>query len=358
MTNPDLTQETEKLVRSWDQHDATWLRDYLVAGVEDPRVNLQSILSRHFLIRSIAGCQFESLMEQEYRFAAVMDWVCRVARLSADEEGRQVLLYALAKGADNAEGLEIPSFISRAYTSLPMLLEGQQVPNYLEKFLSSASTAAGGALSEPDILNTFQRIWRENLHPQKESWRPAKVLEVACGSANDYRFWDRYGLAPLLNYTGIDLCQKNIENARALFPTVQFKTGNVFEIAAEAKAYDYCVLQDLLEHLSLEGMEKAVDELCRVTSEGMCVGFFQMDERPEHMVRPAEDYHWNLLSMSRMKQLFADRGFVSQVIHVNTFLLQQFGWGEMHNKNAYTFFLKAVSPPSGDPRRSLNEPVC
>jgi hypothetical protein len=44
------------------QHDAGMLRDYLVAGVEDPRLNLQSVLSRHFLARALTGERFRALM--------------------------------------------------------------------------------------------------------------------------------------------------------------------------------------------------------------------------------------------------------------------------------------------------------
>ena len=50
-----LKLESEKLARSWMQHEPAKLRDYLVAGIEDPRINLQSILSRHFLVRSVFG---------------------------------------------------------------------------------------------------------------------------------------------------------------------------------------------------------------------------------------------------------------------------------------------------------------
>ena len=49
MIEPSLQEESDKLARSWMQHDAGMLRDYLVAGVEDPRLNVQSVLSRHFL---------------------------------------------------------------------------------------------------------------------------------------------------------------------------------------------------------------------------------------------------------------------------------------------------------------------
>src|SRR5215813_6066871 len=95
-----LRQESEKLARCWMQHEAIWLRDYLVAGVEDPRCNIQSILSRHFLVRSIFGNQFEELFEQEIRFGAVMNWLRDIAGKSDDEDVPAGILHALRKGAD------------------------------------------------------------------------------------------------------------------------------------------------------------------------------------------------------------------------------------------------------------------
>jgi len=68
-----LKAESERLARSWMQHEAAGLRDYLVREVEDPRINLQSIFSRHFLLRALFGERFLWLMEQEYRFAASMN---------------------------------------------------------------------------------------------------------------------------------------------------------------------------------------------------------------------------------------------------------------------------------------------
>ena len=66
----------------------------------------------------------------------------------------------------------------------------------------------------------------------------------------------------------------NIENARARFPNVRFKVGNAFELHWPDKAFDYCVVHDLFEHLSLEGLHTAVREVCRVTRQGLCVSFF------------------------------------------------------------------------------------
>jgi hypothetical protein len=65
MIRPSLRQESDKLNRSWMQHEAGMLRDYLVGGVEDPRLNVQSVLSRHFLIHTLTGERFSALMDQE-----------------------------------------------------------------------------------------------------------------------------------------------------------------------------------------------------------------------------------------------------------------------------------------------------
>ncbi|HYG33382.1 MAG TPA: class I SAM-dependent methyltransferase [Clostridia bacterium] len=363
--NEFLREESEKLTRSWMQHEASWLRDYLVAGVEDPRINLQSILSRHFLTRAVAGSRFNSLLEQEYRFAATLGWLQKVVGQPENAEERDAIRHALQHGADNAEGIEIPHLVLRAFASLPVAADGVIIPNYLESFLSEPDAATDANTWRNTIFNTFCGLWREALEREFPSTGleqrhsnlgqgshnqtvqselmppPISVVEPACGSANDYRFVNACGLARLLNYTGFDLCATNIENARALFPGVRFETGNVFEIAAADKSFDYCIVHDLFEHLSLEGMQIAVNEVCRVTRHGLCIGFFQMDETPEHLARPVDDYHWNLLSVDRMKEAFASRGFHARVIHIGTFLRQHVGCSQTHNPNAYTFLLHA-----------------
>jgi len=85
-----------KLARSWMRHDAAWLEDYLVASVEDPRLNLQSILTRHFLVTALTGDRFVALMEQEYRFAAGrMNWLKTFAERAGAPEDFASVLHAL-----------------------------------------------------------------------------------------------------------------------------------------------------------------------------------------------------------------------------------------------------------------------
>src|SRR5437879_6350055 len=113
-----LRQESEKLVRCWMQHEANWLGHYLVAGVEDPRRNVQSILSRHFLVRALFGDRFDALMIQEILFAAVMNWLLGLSTQATGAEDLEAVLHALKRRADNAEGIPIPHFVLQAFATL------------------------------------------------------------------------------------------------------------------------------------------------------------------------------------------------------------------------------------------------
>ncbi len=359
--DPALELESKRLAQSWLQHDAARLRDYLVAGVEDPRINLQSILSRHFLLRVLAPGDCAPLMEEEYRFAAALNWLVQLAGRAADNQELLEVLHALRRGGDNAEGIEIPAFVGRTFARLPVHASGVTVPNYIEAFLSGARIGSPQAQPHQPSLDTFRDLWRNVLagrggagvRPSSgEAASPAgsavehpsgpavSVLEPACGSANDYRFLEAYGIAQRIEYHGFDLCATSVENARALFPGVRFGIGNVFEIAAPDKRFDFCFVHDLFEHLSPAGIQAAVKEVCRVTRRGLCVGFFHMDEIPAHQVRPLRDYYWNTLSMARMKELFAACGFDARALHIGAFLRSHTGCDQTHNPLAYTFIAR------------------
>jgi SAM-dependent methyltransferase len=330
-----LKLETEKLVRSWMRHDGPFLRDYLVADVEDPRINVQSILSRHFILATLFGNRFEEPLLHELRFAGVMNWLVQLSKRAGGEEERQAVLHALKLGADNAEGVEIPRFVAHTFATLPVGVGEITVPNYVQDILGRPVSEPNPQTGDWHSFNTFLDLWRDAL--VKEAPQRISLLEPACGSANDYRFLEAYGIARLVDYAGFDLCEKNVANARALFPHTRFEVGNVFEIPAADQSFELCFAHDLLEHLSLAGLERAVAELGRVTRRGLCVHFFQMDEMPDHIVRPVGEYHVNTLSLSTTEALFAQHGFTEQPLHIGSYLRQRVGYSETHNPDAYTF---------------------
>jgi SAM-dependent methyltransferase len=316
------------------------LRDYLVADVEDPRINVQSLLTRHFLIFGLTG-RHQELAEQELRFAACLNWVLEFAKDNPAADAWAGVRFALRHGADNAEGVDLPHFLRQTFHSFPARVESLRVPNYLGAVLEDTVFEGTRPRLPTAVLNTFMSLWREVL--AADAVPPCRVLEPACGSANDYRFLKRCGLAERLDYTGFDLCAKNVQNARALFPDARFEVGNVFEIAAADRAFDYAYVHDLFEHLSPAGLAAAAKELGRVTRSGLCLHFFNMDEIAEHVVRPVDEYHWNTLSLERVIELFAAEGFTGQAFHIGTFLRRRVGCGRTHNPNAYTLLLGSAT---------------
>jgi SAM-dependent methyltransferase len=330
-----LKLETERLARSWMRHDESFLRDYLVADVEDPRINVQSVLSRHFILATLFGNRFEELMLHELCFAAVMNWLLQLAKRAGGEEERHAVLHALKQGADNAEGVEIPRFVTQTFATLPVGVGEITISNYLQEFLTRPSVGPGLQTGKENPVNTFLELWRTTL--ARKTPPRISVLEPACGSANDYRYLEAFGVARLVDYCGFDLCERNVANARSLFPQGRFEAGNVFEITAADQSFDLCFAHDLLEHFSLAGLERAVAELCRVTRHGLCVQFFQMDEMPDHIVRAVGEYHLNTLSLAKTEALFTQHGFTVQPLHIGSYLRQRVGCGGTHNPDAYTF---------------------
>ncbi|MBN2316210.1 MAG: methyltransferase domain-containing protein [Sedimentisphaerales bacterium] len=326
----NLKLETQRLAKSWMRHDRKILRDYLVKDVEDPRINVQSILTRHFFVRQLFGEQFDDLMEHELRFSLVMNWVLQLLKKPVRLCQLQAVLDALLMGEENAEEFEIPPYVTETFSSLAL-------PNYICDVLSGWPVETCDGSIPAYFLSTFLTIWQEVL--DCEFSRRLSVLEPACGSANDFRFIDAYGIGQFLDYTGFDLCGKNICNAKQMFPDICFKVGNVLEIDAGDKSFDYCFVHDLFEHLSIEAMEVAIGQMCRVARRGICAGFFNMHENDRHVVRGIGDYHWNTLSVAETKAAFEQYGFVVQVIHIDSFLRSRFDFSDTHNKRAYTFIL-------------------
>ena len=322
--------ETERLEKSWMRYDRATLRDYLVRDVEDPRINIQSILTRHFLIERLFGKRFDAIMAQELRFELVMNWLIGLQKKLVKAGQLHAVLSSLLAGEDEAEGLEIPPYISETFAALA-------VPNYICDLLCWAPVETTDVPIPDYLISTFQAIWREVL--ADELPQNISVLEPACGSANDYRFIDAFGIARLIDYTGFDLCEKNIRNARQMFPNACFKVGNALEIGAEDKAFDYCFVHDLFEHLSVDAMEAAIAEICRVTRKDISAGFFNMHDGESHIIKAVDDYYWNNLSMAETKAIFERHASVVQVFHIDKFLRSKFRCGDTHNKGAYTLII-------------------
>jgi ubiquinone/menaquinone biosynthesis C-methylase UbiE len=293
---PRIAKEEQQLRKAWVRHRSEMLDVYLVSGYQDPRLNIQSILGRHMLVRALFGSAFESLMQEELAFAVELNEEMRVR---ARELGVSL---GVTMDAERRAGMQ----------------------RVMEPIDPKAST--------------YAHRWREALEGRRA--RPLRVVELACGSANDYRAFVDYGIARFLDYTGFDLNPKNVANAKERFPDVDFREGSILSLPLADRSVHYVVAFDILEHLSLQAMQQALDEAVRVARRGLYIAFFRMAEAPEHVEQPRGHYHYNTLSAPRMRSYLEQRYSSVDLVSVDAYLQQKFGYSHTHNRMAYSVVAK------------------
>jgi ubiquinone/menaquinone biosynthesis C-methylase UbiE len=284
------------LKRWWNRASPEALDRYLVSGYQNPRINLQSILVRHFLARRIFddAAELEELMTAEVAFAIELNETLRV---TADELG-------VTMGA------------------------------YLDRTKAEEVSRVEAAIADRET--EFAQRWREALEGREGS--RLGVLELACGSANDYRAFAEYGLAPYLDYLGIDLTPKNIENARRRFPGVRFEVGDITALSAPDGSYDYVVAFDIFEHLSPESIELALTDATRVARRGLALTFFNMSDIAAHEITPKGVYHWNQLSRPVMEARLRTAFPKIESFGISAWLSTEHGYAHSYNQRAVTIF--------------------
>ena len=289
------------LKRWWNRAPAHMLDAYLVSGYQNPRINVQSILQRHFLLRRLFGDEFDALMGQELRFAVELN---EILRTRAEELG-------VTMGA---------------YLDPDKAADVQRVEDAIR-----------------DRETEFTERWRSALDGREAE--PLSVLELACGSANDYRTFVECGFARFLVYTGIDLTPKNISNARHRFPGVDFQVGDISKVPAADGSFDYVIASDIFEHLSPEAREQSLDEATRLARRGLALTFFNMSEDREHEIRTRRVYHWNRLSRPLIEERLRPAFPKIEVIPIASWLASQLDFRHTYNSRAYSIF--AERPRTG-----------
>ena len=297
---PGEATEQRLLRWSWISRDAGSLDEYLVVGWQNPRINMQSILLRHALVRRLFGEAFEELMAAEIGFAIELNKALRI-----ESERTHTPIYATLNQGLLARVRKVGRVIAGRETE-------------------------------------FQERWRTALADRVAA--PISVLELACGSANDYRAFADYGLARFLAYTGIDLNPKNVANARRRFPSVDFRVGNAMAVERGDASVDVVIASDLFEHLPIDVAARVLAEAMRVAKQEVLLVFFNMAEVPDHEDKPLIAYHWNLLSRARVEATLAAAFPSVTVTPIGAWLRSEFGYAHSYNPRAYSFAARREAP--------------
>ncbi|GEM_PF-1060543 len=331
MDDTAIALENARLKASWDCLPAEHLAVYLGVEEQDQRLNTHSILNRALLIDSLwPGC-FDALIDEELRFGLVMTWLLQALKSGAE---RARLLEELDRPAS---GSQIPAIVRRTWHWLQS--DSCPIPDYLgEALMYVDPDRPHWSLFEP-AMNTFASIWSSQLSARNA--KCVEVLEVACGSGNDFKALRNFGLERHISYAGFDIAWKNIRNAREIFPGVRFFEASILDSGLPDKSFDYLFVHDLLGHLSPDALEIAVGEIMRVTRCEAWLHCHNIAGIPRHEIRPFLSYFRNRLSIPQLKASLEAAGATVTVVPLSGLLRQKFDVAPEYTASAGTFLARA-----------------
>ncbi len=327
-----ITAEGKRLGAYWDGIGAQKLNHYLIQDVEHPAYNAQSVLIRSFMVDRLFPGEGSELIEAELYFSA-----CACYALQGNRKGWFPKLYKTLRY--QTDGFDLPVFLEE--TARNHFAELVDLPALCDQLAISLAT------DFDHFISPFSERWQAFLK-QKEIGA-IRLLELGCGSANDYRMWHACGLSRFLDYTGMDVSPVNIANARKRFPGIRFEVGDACAIDAPDQAFDVTTAFDLYEHLSPSSMAEAIKETLRVTRDECWLAFFNAHEAPEHQIEERGEYHWNKLSLPLIVESITGAGFDAVTYHVPEILESRFPGYEHYNRDAYLL----VATRQADPKNTV-----
>lgn len=323
-----MTVEELNLKSSWDGLPSEYLDRYLVSGVEDPRINAQSILTRALLADALHPGRFDALIAEELRFGAMLTWILQQLEKGAAR-------YELLDALESPGSADIPEFIRKTYARLQD--QACPIPDYITAALSCFDYDLPRTSLSDLALGTFMTIWSEQFSQPSDA--TISVLEAACGSANDYRFLHQCGLAPSLRYTGIDIAARNITNARRHDPNADFRVQSILETGFPDSVYDWVFCHDLIEHLSPGAMERALAEMFRIARNVVVLHFFNAKASGEHEIVPVRRYFRSQVSVEKTAKFFEHLGAWVTCLEMAKWLREKIGASGYHNPNAFSLIV-------------------
>ncbi len=318
------TNEPVTATNRWDRLPAAFLAGYMMEEVEHPALNVQSVLMRGFLDDLIWPGEDEALIADELLFSALASHALMAQR----ESWFHRLAECLRDG--DWENELVPAFMRAVFSG------AHPVPFDPQALLRALGRGLDGGFH--DFAGPFEEMWRDRLST-REGARPS-VLEIACGSATEYRQLVRHGFAAHLDYTGVDLSQKNVANARELTGMDIFHVADAAALPFADGQFDVVTAFDLYEHLSPEAMERALAETARVCRGELFLSFFNAGWAPEHEIVPHEDYFWNRLSLEQLGGSLERHGFIAEVVDIPTEWPQRFPGYRHYNDGAHVIMAR------------------
>ena len=333
MNKTAIEMENERLKASWDCFPAEHLANYLSLGEQDQRINAHSILTRALLADTLWPGKFDALIDEEFRFGLVMTWLLQELKSGIDR-------FELLRELDaSAPCRRIPELLQE--TAAWLQSENCPITDYMsEALMYTEPDQPAWSLFGP-ALNTFEGLWSRQLSdisPDRIS-----VLEIACGSGNDYAAIRAFGMAAHITYAGFDISWKNILNARDRFPGVDFFEASILDSGLPDNSFDCIFVHDLLGHLSPDGLEVALAEIVRIVRKEAWLHCFNVAGIENHEIYPFQAYYRNCLSIGQVKASLENAGAAVEFVSMSDMFHNKFRFRQEYTEFSGSFMVKKLA---------------
>lgn len=330
MDRSAIEVENERLRLSWNWMPEAHLATYLGVMEQDQRINTHSILTRALLADTLWPGMFDGLINEELRFGVVMTWLLEQVKSGRD---RFKLIDDMCSPTRAAA---FPTVMQETVAWLQT--SSCPITDYASEALMHVPLDQPHSYLSESALNTFMMLWSSQLADLRAD--RITVIEIACGSGNDYKAIRDFGLAAHISYSGFDISWKNVRNAQVLFPGVNFFEASVLDSGLLDNAFDYAFVHDLLGHLSPDGMELALTEIMRIVRKEAWIHCYNAADIKCHEIRPFKLYFRNRLSIPKFVESLEKCGASVDVIDISTMLNRKFGFVPNYTASSVSFIAR------------------
>lgn len=204
--------------------------------------------------------------------------------------------------------------------------ENNFLPNWFQDFI---------AITEGRRL---EKIYLRN----KKEIKKLSILDAGCGIGYYFNSFSRSGLRYFIDYTGIDIVEKNIIESRRLYPVrdrpadpdrnfvsdgaggtattasgrsvsngvypgARFEHGDIVKLPFPSASFDVVLASRVLEYVPLENLRTALEELLRVAKKTVIINFFLEKDIPDHIETQFSRCCRNTLSRGKLREFFMAR---------------------------------------------------
>lgn len=252
VTEFDIEAESDNLKRRWDKLSYGYLARYLKNGAFHPFYNPQQLLTREIISDFIQNRNEDLNFSLEKRiFKPFSDFYQEHVNGFSWERSLSIISGAMAKFAL--------------------------------------------------VLGKFRNFRLSNRKISK-----IRLLDVGCGSGNYLSGLITSGLENYIDYTGVDIAEKNIKLAVELYPDADFAVGNILGLDFSDKSFDAVLVSHVFEHIDTRYLEKAFSEILRVAKGIVILNFFHEKDISNHIIFRDRDGYKNCLSRKAIRGFFKD----------------------------------------------------